>query len=82
MRSLHIGATTVTPVVKSLVMSTGGSGVIWNRPWGVLVSREGRSSQKRIFNMTRLAQLSIVVLGVAAAFWLVERFSGRKEMLR
>jgi hypothetical protein len=78
--SLRVGVMTVTPVAKSLVAGWKGLIFVWTRPHSVLVSRDGRISRSRIFNLTRAAQLSIVGLAVLGAFLISTRSSGNKEM--
>jgi len=80
--SLRIGSLTVTPVARSLVAGWKGVALVWTRPHAVLVSRDGRTSRSRIFNMTRAAQVSIVAVAVLGAFWISTRSSGKKEMSR
>ena len=74
------GGVTVTPVARSI--RVGGERGRYVRTWpsAVLVSEEGRTSRLRIVDMTRWAQIAILL---AALLWLFEiwmRTRTRKEL--
>ena|SRR5665647_2761096 len=74
------GGVTVTPVARSV--RVGGERGLYVRNWpsAVLVSEEGRTSRLRIVDVTRWAQIAILL---AALIWLFEiwmRTRTRKEL--
>ena len=74
------GGVTVTPVARSI--RVGGQVGRYVRTWpsAVLVSEEGRTSRLRIIDVTRWAQIAILL---AALLWLFEiwtRTRNRKEL--
>lgn len=74
------GGVTVTPVARSV--RVGGERGLYARAWpsAVLVSEEGSTSRLRIVDVTRWAQIAILL---AALIWLFEiwmRTRTRKEL--
>lgn len=46
----------------------GVGGVVWNRPTAVIArTRDGRARKIRVRDVTRLAQLCVIALGIAGA---------------
>src|SRR3990172_10296055 len=71
--ALRAGALTITPTARLTVATWRGAGVVWMRPWTVVVSEEGRTSRLRIFNLTRVTHLTIGVLAALAVLWMITR---------
>lgn len=78
--TLRTGSTTVTPIARLLVVGWRNVALVWNRPVAVLAFQEGRTSRLRIFDLTRVVQLSIVAAAVLGACWIASRSSGQEEM--
>lgn len=55
---------TVTPQSQALVVRGTNSGFVWNRPVALLVEREGVTERVPIIDVTRIAQIGIVVMGL------------------
>jgi len=79
------GSLNVTPTARSVTVRVGGSsgGAVFQRTWpsAVLVSADGRTSRLRIVDVTRWAQIAIIL---AALLWIYEVWmwtKGRKEQL-
>jgi hypothetical protein len=68
---VRIGDLTVTPESQALIMHWPNGGFVWNRPLAVLVERNGRTERVPIPDVTRIAQvvliIGMVLLSVVAA---------------
>lgn len=69
------GDVTVTPVAKALVVrppfagtknGRGTGALVWNRPVAVLVERGGEVTRQPIVDVTRLAQVALLLGSVLA----------------
>ena len=63
---MQVGETEVTPYARATLVQFPGllGGLVWNRPAGVLVKRsDGREARLPIRDVTRLAQISLLLLG-------------------
>jgi hypothetical protein len=84
-RPVAAGPITVTPVAKTLTLRCGRAFRSWSWPFAVLVEDEAGgeavASRVRIVDVTRLAQIVIVVV-TALSFWgLVAGVARRKGRL-
>ncbi len=71
---------TVTPQARVLALRWGPAGFVWSRPVAVLVEQEGRVERRRIPDVTRIAQLGLVGLGLLfAAIAFSKRASERRQ---
>jgi hypothetical protein len=85
------GPLTVTPVARSLTVgrtvpgrgeageAAGGAAFARAWPSAVLVSSGGETSRLRIVDVTRLAQLTIVLVALIALYEMLTRSKKRKE---
>ena len=71
------GGTTVTPQAQVLALRWPGGGWVWNRPYAVLVEREGQVERLPIVDVTRVARWAM--LGLTAALWLLAAMPRRKR---
>ena len=55
------GGRTITPQSKALVIHFPFGGLVWNRPTAVLVQQGDQTEQITIPDVTRLAQLALLV---------------------
>jgi hypothetical protein len=69
----------VSPVAKTITARCGGGVLVRSWPSAVLVAGEGRTSRVPIVNVTRLAQVAIVLAAMLYACGLVARASRQKE---
>jgi len=86
------GGVTVTPVARSIRVGGqlgrpghpdgGGGRALYVRAWpsAVLVSQEGRASRLRIIDMTRWAQIAILLVALLWLFEIWMRTRTRKEL--
>lgn len=58
---------TVTPLARALTIRTRFGGLVWNRPVALVVERGGRVTRMRIVDVTRAAQVGLLVSSIAAA---------------
>ena len=65
--SVTASGVTVTPIARTLTVRTGFGGLVWNRPVGVRVERNGRVEQLRIVDLTRAIQVGLLASGAVAA---------------
>jgi hypothetical protein len=70
------GGTTVTPVARSL---TVGSSFRYSRPSEVIVSVDGSAYRMPIIDVTRWAQLAIVLVALLVLWEVWARTNTRKE---
>jgi hypothetical protein len=63
---VSVGGTRVTPRARVLEIRWPGGGLVWNRPVGVTVERDGQTTRMSIVDATRVAQL---VLGTFVALY-------------
>lgn len=65
----------VTPLSKALVVSLPMGGIVWNRPVGIEVEIDKNIERIPIVDVTLLAQLGIITVGVILTFvfWLIGR---------
>lgn len=73
--SIENDGAVVTPLSKALVVSLPIGGFVWNRPVAIEVEKEQNFERIPIIDVTLLAQLGIVALGIflTTVFWLVSR---------
>lgn len=57
---------TVTPESRALVIEWPGGGFVWNRPAAVTVEREGTIERHPIVDVTRVAQIALIVAGLSS----------------
>jgi hypothetical protein len=73
------GQVTVTPVARSLRLDVGGGIFVRIRPAAVLVSEDGRTSHLPIVDVTRWAQLAVLLAASLGLFMVWTRTRTRKE---
>ena len=79
---IETGGYTVTPVARALVLNWGRGAAVRAWPCSVLVSRDGRTSRRRIPNITHLIQ-AVILGGALLAVWrLRHQSTHRKGSLR
>jgi hypothetical protein len=59
-----VGDLTVTPQSQALTIRWPGGGWSWNRPVALVVERDQRSERIPIVDVTRAAQLGVLVFGL------------------
>jgi hypothetical protein len=64
-----VGDVTITPQSRALAIRWPRSGLVWNRPVGVLVERGEQTERIPIVDVTRMAQLGL--LGLSLVFSMV-----------
>ena len=64
-RPVTTNGVTVTPLSKALTVRLPMGGFAWNRPIAVLVERDGHRERIPILDVTRIAQLCMLVCGLA-----------------
>jgi hypothetical protein len=58
-----VGESIVTPQSQALIVRMPYGGVIWNRPVGILVERDGKVERYPIVDVTRLVLLLLALAG-------------------
>ena len=76
--SIQTGPNKITPFSQAVKLMLPGSrgGLIWNRPYSVLVQGDDGSEQVLpVVDVTRIAQLILIGIGLAFGilFWLINR---------
>jgi len=59
-----IGDVTLTPQSQALTLHWPNGGFVWNRPVAVLVERGGQTERVPVVDVTRIAQLTLLGLGL------------------
>jgi uncharacterized membrane protein len=59
-----VGDITLTPQSQALTIRWPKGGLVWNRPVAVLVERDGQTERIPIVDVTRMAQLGLLGLGL------------------
>lgn len=59
-----IGDVTLTPQSQALTLRWPNGGFVWNRPVAVLVERGGQTERVPVVDVTRIAQLTLLGLGL------------------
>jgi hypothetical protein len=62
-----VGDLTVTPRARVLAVRLPWGGFVWNRPAAVMVERAGTVRRVPVVDVTRILQLGLLGLGLAAA---------------
>jgi hypothetical protein len=62
---VKVGDVTVTPQSQALIVRWPWGGFVWNRPVAVTVERDGRRERLPVPDVTRWAQVGILVAGLA-----------------
>lgn len=71
---------TVTPQAQALsVRISKFGGLVWNRPVGVLVERDGQTKRMPVINVNRWATIGLVTLAAAVALLTVILSQSNKE---
>jgi hypothetical protein len=72
------GGVRVTPEAQVFRVRLPFGGLVWSRPSGVVIEREGRLERRPILDVTRLIQVAlwVSVLAVGVATW---RASNKRE---
>lgn len=78
-KTLVAGDALITPVAQALIVRTPVGGFVWNRPLAVRIERRGRVEQRRLLDVTRLAQAALLASGIAAGVLLARRPHSRGE---
>lgn len=73
-----VGDVIVTPLARALVVRTPLGGLVWNRPIGLRVERDGRVKRVRIADVTRLLQFGLLASSIIAVV-AVAALGRRKE---
>jgi len=76
-----VGEATVTPEASVLTVRLPGrrGGFVWNRPAAVTVARKGQSERIPVVDVTRVAQVSLLVAAAAVLLIMTAVRIGRKE---
>ena len=74
-----IGDTTVTPQSQALIVRSPWGGLVLNRPTGVRVERGGHTESVRIVDVTRLAQMALLGLGLGMLIYRGRGVSRRRR---
>ena len=61
---VSVGDVTVTPQSQALTVRWPNGGFVWNRPVSVLVQRGEETERIPIVDVTRMAQLGLLGLGI------------------
>jgi hypothetical protein len=64
---LAVGDVSLTPQSQALTIRWPKGGFVWNRPVAVLVERGGRTERISIVDVTRIAQVTFLGLGISFA---------------
>jgi hypothetical protein len=59
-----VGDVTLMPQSQALTVRWPNGGFVWNRPTAVLVERGGQTERIPIVDVTRIAQLTLLGLGI------------------
>lgn len=59
-----IGDVTLTPQSQALTLRWPNGGFVWNRPVAILVERGGQTERVPVVDVTRIAQLTLLGLGL------------------
>jgi hypothetical protein len=59
-----VGDVTCSPQSRALTVRWPNGGFVWNRPTAVLVERGGQTERIPIVDVTRIAQLTLLGLGI------------------
>lgn len=59
-----VGDVTLTPQSQALTLRWPNGGFVWNRPVAVLVERGGQTERVPVVDVTRIAQLTLLGLGL------------------
>lgn len=72
---------TVTPRAQALTVRIPAvhGGLVWNRPTGVIVERDGQREEMRVVNVNRLLAIGLGVLPALAAILAAVISESRKE---
>lgn len=70
---------TVTPESKVLIVEWPNGGIVWNRPAAVTVERNGQSERYPIVDVTRLAQMALIVAGLSSILIFVALARSRRN---
>lgn len=73
------GGVTVTPWSRALTIRLPFGGFVWNRPTAVVVERAGRIERIPVRDVTRDAQLGLIVLALLLVIVRIRRAFPRKE---
>ena len=76
---IHVGKWVLIPRARTMVLRCGRGLLIRSRPFAVVVTEEGRTSQVRIMDVTRFIQAAIALGVVVCAYGLLALTSVRKE---
>jgi hypothetical protein len=72
-----VGDVTVTPQSRALTVRWPRGGLVWNRPVAVLVERGEETERIPIVDVTRLAQLGLMGLGLVFSMIILALSIGR-----
>lgn len=77
------GGARVTPQARVLEVRWSGGGLVWNRPVGVMVERDGQTMRMPIVDVTRMIQVAlgmfVALYSMAAAARMARSMRGRHE---
>jgi len=71
---ITVGGRTITPQVQYLLIRWRNGAWLWNRPLAVLVEKEGQIERLPIIDITRLAQLGLLGLGISLSLFILGVF--------
>ncbi|MDQ5852591.1 MAG: hypothetical protein M3380_11095 [Chloroflexota bacterium] len=69
---VKIGAVTVIPEARSLIVRWPHGGYVWNRPVAIIVNRQGTTRRLRIVDVTR--RLELALLSTPLVLAIAERY--------
>ena len=74
-----VGDVTLTPQSQALLVRWPNGGFVWNRPVAVVVERDGQTERFPVVDVTRMAQLALLGLGlVFSMVALIQTFRRRR----
>ena len=78
-RAVTVGEFTITPISQALTVRFPFGGFVWNRPVTIEVERAGHVKCIPIVDVTRLAQIGVLVGTLVLALYGVARLARRRE---
>ena len=76
---ITVGDTTITPQSQAITVRWPTGGWVWNRPVAVLIERDGETERIPIVDVSRIAQLGLLGLGVVFSVFALMRFMKERK---
>jgi hypothetical protein len=61
---VSVGGVTVTPHSRVLSVNVGSAAFVWQSPWSITIDRDGAAEERRVIDITRVAQMALLLLAV------------------